>query len=287
MGIFSARCTSLARLDGKTAVVTGSNTGIGKVTAQDFFQRGARVIMACRNLEKANEAVKDIKENCSTQENVGELIATELDLSSLKSVRNCAKHLLDTEKRIDLLINNAGVMMCPKTITEDGYEMQFATNHLGHFLLTLLLLPKISQSTPARIVNVSSIAHERGKIDFTDINCEKGKYKHNIQGVNVYSLHPGVIRTELGRHLNATLMWGAKLLWNVAGWFLFKTIHQGAQTTIYCAVDEKCANETGLYYSECAAKEPSKDAQNMEDAKKLWNVSLDLVGLPQDYNPFS
>ncbi|EFA11339.1 retinol dehydrogenase 13 [Tribolium castaneum] len=307
MGLFSGKCVSKARLDGKTAVVTGANTGIGKETVKDFFQRGARVIVACRNLDKANQAVEDIKKEFSDGENLGELMVTQLDLTSLKSVRNCAKVILETEKRIDLLINNAGVMMCPEGRTEDGFEMQFGTNHLGHFLLTLLLLPKICQSTPARIVNVSSVAHKYGCIDFEDLNWQKRKYSSlgayqqsklanilftkelvrrlaeaNVTGVNVYSLHPGVIRTELGRHLDYRLRW----LWRIFS-FLIKTPDQGAQTTIYCAVDEKCANETGLYYADCAVAAVAPAAQNSVDAKRLWDESLKLVGLEPNYNPFT
>lgn len=120
--------------------------------------------MACRNLEKANEAVEDIKNECSDSQNLGQLKVTQLDLASLNSVRNCAKEILETEEKIHLLINNAGVMMCPELRTEEGFEMQIGTNHLGHFLLTLLLLPKICQSAPARIVNVSSVAHKCNKL---------------------------------------------------------------------------------------------------------------------------
>lgn len=125
-----------------------------------IYFAGARVIMACRNEQKAQEAIDDIKKHCESKENVGELVVVPLDLSSLKSVRNCARQLLEKEKRIDLLINNAGIMMCPYAKTEDGFEIQFGTNHLGHFLLTLLLLPKIIESAPARIVTVSSMANE-------------------------------------------------------------------------------------------------------------------------------
>lgn len=122
---------------------------------------GARVIMACRNKQKATEAANDITLLCKSTSNVGELVVEELDLTSLNSVRQCAKTLLNKENRIDLLINNAGVMTCPESKTQDGFETQFGTNHLGHFLLTLLLLPKIVQSAPSRIVTVSSKAHER------------------------------------------------------------------------------------------------------------------------------
>lgn len=310
MGFCNAVCTSAARLDGKTAIITGCNTGIGKVTAKDFFERGARVIMACRNKQKAIEAVDDIKTLCKSKENLGELAVEELDLTSLRSVRECAKTLLEKEPRIDLLVNNAGIMTCPEGKTEDGFETQFGTNHLGHFLFTLLLLPKIIQSTPARIVTVSSVAHDRGKIDFDDLNWNKRTYsaigaygqsklanilftkelarrlkEANINNVTSYSLHPGVIKTDLGRHISDTYGPVVKFLWGMVGWTM-KTPEQGAQTTIYCSVDEKCANESGLYYAECAVKTPTKAARNEEDAKRLWIESLKLVNLPENYDPF-
>lgn len=116
--------------------------------------------MACRNTEKAEEAAKEIKTACETAKDTGEIVVTELDLSSLNSVREWSKKILETESQINLLVNNAGVMCTPETRTEDGNELQFQTNHLGHFLLTMLLLPKILESRPARIVNVSSVVHE-------------------------------------------------------------------------------------------------------------------------------
>ncbi|XP_023026510.1 retinol dehydrogenase 13 [Leptinotarsa decemlineata] len=303
MRFFSARCNSVARLDGKTAVITGANTGIGKCTAKDFFERGARVILACRNEGKGQQALTDIQESCGGRENVGYLKLMHLDLSSLKSVRAFAAKVIDSENKIDLLINNAGVMMCPESRTEDGFEMQFGTNHLGHFLLTLLLLPKICQSVPARIVNVSSVAHcVPSSIDLSDLNWNSRPYsaigayqqsklanvlftkelarklkENNIENVTVYSLHPGIIKTELGRHLR--LRW----LWSIVGKFLLKNPEQGAQTQIYCAVDENCASESGLYYSDCKVAQPSTLARNEEIAKKLWDESLKLVGFEEIY----
>ncbi|KAG5886495.1 hypothetical protein JTB14_014678 [Gonioctena quinquepunctata] len=304
MRFFSAKCTSLARLDGKTAIITGANSGIGKYTAKDFFRRGARVILACRNEGKGKEALNDIEKSCEGNDHLGNLKLLSLDLSSLKSVRAFAMNVMESENRIDLLINNAGVMMCPESRTEDGFEMQFGTNHLGHFLLTLLLLPKICRSTPARIVNVSSMAH-RGAMDFSDLNwCTRpynalGAYKqsklanilftkelakklreNNIDGVTVYSLHPGVIKTDLGRHMKWRWLWGS------VAKILLKTPEQGAQTQIHCAVDEKCANESGLYYSDCGVINPSEEARNEEYARKLWDMSLELVELGTTYDPF-
>lgn len=307
MGSFLATpANSLARLDGKTAVITGANTGIGKVTAKDFYERGARVILACRNLEKAQEAIDEIKKQCESKENLGELALSKLDLSSLKSVRACAEELLKNEKEINILLNNAGVMMIQElTRTEDGHEMQFGTNHLGHFLFTLLLMPKLIQSTPVRIVNVSSAAHFLTfSLDLDDLNFENRKYgalkayvqsklsnilfttelanklkENKIEGINVYCLHPGSINTDLTRHVE-----GNPFI-NISKLF-FKTPEEGAQTSIYCSTHEKCANETGLYYAECKPCCSSKTSQNKELAKKLWLISLKMVGLNEDYDPF-
>lgn len=294
MWFFSAKCTSNTLLIGKTAIITGGNTGIGKETAKDFYKRGARVIIACRNIEKANEAVEDIKKQCASQEqNLGTIVVQQLDLNNLSLVKQCAQQLMESEKRIDLLINNAGIMITPNRFTEDGFESHFGVNHLGHFLFTLLLLPRIIESTPARIVNVSSVAHERGAIDFEDLSFERKTFQQipayaqsklanilftkelanklneqGIQGVTVYSLHPGVIRTELGRNINI-LFPGMKFLWNIFGRWAIKTPEQGAQTTIHCAVDEEAGTETGLYYRECKVTKPSNNAEDINTAKKL------------------
>ncbi|KAG6455568.1 hypothetical protein O3G_MSEX009266 [Manduca sexta] len=267
--------------------------------------------MACRSIERAEEAKADIEKSCQGFTGTGKIVVAKCDLASLTSVREFAQTVLDTEAQINILVNNAGIMMCPKGETEDGFELQFGTNHLGHFLLTVLLLPRIRNSKPARIVTVSSTAHKRGAINFDDLNYKKRQYnsmeaysqsklanvmftrelanklkEYNIEDINAYCLHPGVIRTELGRHLNETMFKGARpLIGFVFGPFM-KSPELGAQTSIYCAVDEKCANETGLYYSDCEVVTPSSKALNNAMCKKLWDASMELVGL-QDYNPFT
>lgn len=288
-------CRSKAQLDGKTVLITGANTGIGKETAVDLARRGARVILACRDMDRANKAAEDVKKR-SGNDNV---IVKKVDLASLQSVRQLAKDVLATEERLDILINNAGIMSCPKWQTEDGFEMQFGVNHLGHFLLTNCLLDLLKKSSPSRIVNVSSLAHERGQIYFDDINQDKdyqpwksyGQSKlanvlftrelaKRLQGTGVttYSLHPGVIRTELGRHF-----WPKIPLWKRIVYtplmFLIKSPTEGAQTTIYCAVEESLQNESGLYYSDCALKTAASQGLDDEAAKKLWDVSASMVGL--------
>ncbi|KAL0977990.1 hypothetical protein UPYG_G00164380 [Umbra pygmaea] len=302
VGLFALRrwlaggvCRSTARLDGKTVLITGANTGIGKETAVDMARRGARVLIACRDQVRADAAAEEVRRRSGN----GNVVVKQLDLASLQSVRDLAEDVQRTEDRLDILINNAGIMMCPKWKTADGFEMQFGVNHLGHFLLTHCLLDLLKRSAPSRIVNVSSLAHERGKIYFDDINldqdyCPKKSYgqsklanvlfsrelANRLQGtgVTVYSLHPGVIRTELGRHL-----WPTMALWKrlIAQPFmmLIKSPWDGCQTTIYCAVDEEEANNTGLYYSDCAPKIPAPQAQDDEAARRLWDLSVSMVGL--------
>lgn len=286
-------CNSNRSLKGKTVVITGANTGIGKETAVDLAARGARVIIGCRNMEKGKEALKEIQDR-SKNTNV---FLEKLDLASLESVRSFADNILNSEPRLDILINNAGVMACPYQKTKDGFEMQFGVNHLGHFLLTLLLLDRLKHSQPSRIINVSSSAHRMGdgKIKFDDINHEKsysswGAYfdsklanvlftrelSKRLEGthVTVNALHPGAVTTELQRHsvLSSALFYPVR-------WYMFKTAEQGAQTTIHCAVSEEMEGVSGKYLRDCHIVEPSKSAQDDEAATKLWEVSLKLVAL--------
>lgn len=306
MGQVAGRCTSTARLDGKTAIITGSNVGIGQYTAQDLYKRGCRVIMACRNEEKAKIAREEIYERTKGVPNVGSLEVATVDVASLQSVREFAERILATEKQIHLLINNAGVVS-PKAFTVDGFEVHFGTNHLGHFLLTLLLLPLIISSAPARIINVSSIAHwTAGILDWDDLNAEKTfstsrnysvsklanilftkELARRLEGsnVNVYVLHPGFVNTDVSRHGDAIAFPGATWCYKNILKYLQKSVKQGAQTTIYCAVDEQAGKETGLYYADCETAPVSKDAKNPEHAKKMWDVSVKLVKL-DGYDPF-
>lgn len=302
VGLFALRrwraggvCRSKARLDGKTVLITGANSGIGKETAVDMAKRGARVILACRDMGRATKAADEVRKWSGN----GNVVVKMLDLASLQSVRALAKDVQQTEERLDILINNAGIMMCPQWNTDDGFEMQFGVNHLGHFLLTNLLLDLLKKSTTSRVVNVSSLAHETGKIHFDDVNLEKNydplvSYKQsklaNVlftrelavrlkgTGVTTYALHPGLIQTELGRHFLSSLSLWKRLLFMPLYLFV-KTPWQGAQTTIYCAVDESLQNTSGLYYSDCAPKEAAPQGRDDATALKLWDLSASMVGL--------
>uniref|UniRef100_A0A672NVQ7 NADP-retinol dehydrogenase n=1 Tax=Sinocyclocheilus grahami TaxID=75366 RepID=A0A672NVQ7_SINGR len=292
--VFCGQWSSSVRLDDKTVIITGANTGIGKETARDLAKRGARVVMACRDLEKAEAARKELIEDSGNQN----IVANKLDLSDTKSIRAFAELINKEEKQVNILINNAGIMMCPYSKTADGFEMQFGVNHLGHFLLTYLLLDLLKKSAPSRIINVASVAHTWGSIHLDDINSEKGYSPRraygqsklaNIlctrslakrlqgSGVTVYSLHPGVVQSELFRNLSKPVQIAVKVFSPFT-----KTTIQGAQTTIYCAVEPKLDNESGGYYSDCAPAQCSSEALDDEMAQKLWELSCQMLGITWD-----
>ncbi|XP_022107016.1 uncharacterized protein LOC110988085 [Acanthaster planci] len=299
-----AKCRSLAQLSGKTVIVTGANTGIGKATALDLARRHARVILACRDIQKATKGAEDIRRSTRSEQ----LVVKHLDLASLISIREFCNDILETEPRLDILINNAGVSWLPKfTKTEDGLEMQMGVNHFGHFLLTNRLLGLLKKSSPgARIVIVSSALYKKGKIDFSNLNSEKsynrfqayydsklsnvlfGQELHRRleaerAGVSVYTLHPGVVNSELNRHTMHPFL--LKFFLRPLFWLFMKTPTQGAQTTIYCAVAGELEGLSGLYYGNCK-EHPFPPVASLADeniAKKLWEASERLTGLKDDF----
>ncbi|XP_043960037.1 retinol dehydrogenase 12, like [Gambusia affinis] len=292
--LFGAPWSSDVRLDGQTAVITGANTGIGKETAIDLAKRGARVILACRDMEKAQTALTEIIKS-SGNDNV---VSMKLDLSDTKSIREFATNLHQNEQKLNLLINNAGVMVCPYGKTADGFEMQIGVNHFGHFLLTYLLIDLIKSSAPARIVNVSSMAHSWGSINLEDINSEKSYNKSKAYaqsklanvlftrslakrlegtGVTTYSLHPGVVQTDLWRHLSAP----ERFFMKIAKPFTKDSV-EGAQTTIYCAVEPSLEKESGGYYSGCAPANCCAAGKDDVLAQKLWELSCKMLSLSWD-----
>lgn len=218
-------CTSEAKLDGKTVIVTGANSGIGLETAVDMAKRNARVILACRSVERGEAALAEVKEKSGNQN----VVFVRLDLGSLESVREFAAKIIEDEPRIDILINNAGVMMPSKrTLSSDNFEVQFGVNHLGHFLLTNLLLDRIKETPTARIVNLSSSAQGiAGKFEFENLNCERSYspmaaycasklanvlFTRSLAkrlegtGVTTNAVDPGIIKTGLQRHLTFPLV---------------------------------------------------------------------------------
>jgi len=283
--------------EGRAAIVTGSSSGIGYETARVLANKKATVIIAVRNLEKGNAAANRIREDYKN----AEVKVMELDLANLESVSNFADHFMQDYSRLDLLINNAGVMIPPYSKTADGFELQFGTNHLGHFALTGLLIDLIKETKDSRIVTVSSGAHQYGKLDFDDLTWEKRKYKPwraygDSKIANLYftyqldrklkeknhttlaaASHPGWTATELQRHSG---------LFSFMNRFFAQGIDMGALPTLYAAVGPDV--KSGDYFGPSGFKEmkgyPKKVESNelshdKDIAKRLWEVSEELTGV--------
>ncbi|XP_036928586.1 dehydrogenase/reductase SDR family member 13-like [Acanthopagrus latus] len=292
-----SKCKGNAAMAGKTVIITGGNTGIGKATALHLAQRGARVILACRNRDKAESAIADIQQETGSTD----VLYMQLDLASLKSVRCFAETFLKSESRLDLLINNAGLVADGRT--EDGFGIQFGVNHLGHFLLTCLLLERLKEAGGGRVVTVSSMAHRWGHVDFEALAANKhlgtGRYSwqffaaycssklcnvlfthelaKRLKGTNVtcYSVHPGVVRTQLSRHVS---LWQKVFIEPIAQ-LLFLDPQDGAQTTLHCCLQQGIEPLSGRYFSCCAVQEVGARARDDTVARKLWEVSEMYCGL--------
>ncbi|KAJ8290230.1 hypothetical protein GJAV_G00010280 [Gymnothorax javanicus] len=283
-------------MHGKTIIITGANSGIGKATAMELVKLQARVIMACRDRQRAEEAAQEIQSGAGPEQ--GEVIIKHLDLASLKSVHRFCEEILKEEPRIDVLINNAGIYQCPYAKTEEGFEMQFGVNHLGHFLLTHLLLDLLKRSAPSRIVVVSSKLYKYGEINFEDLNSEQSYNKGfaysrsklanllftcelakrlDETGVTVNALTPGIVRTNLGRHVNINFL--ARPFFTLASWAFFRSPLEGAQTSIFLACSPDVDGVQGKCFADCKEEELLPKATDEEVARKLWDISEVMVGI--------
>ncbi len=275
---------------GKTFVVTGANTGIGRVTAIELARAGADMWLACRSADRAAPVIEEISRTSGREPRF-----VALDLGDLASVRECAETVLASGTPIHCLINNAG-MAGRRGLTKDGFELLFGVNHLGPFLLTRLLLERIEASAPARIVNVASKVHRRCKVlDWDSLRRrtrtlttldEYGASKlANIlftrelarrledTGVTTYALHPGVVASDIWR----SIPWPARPL------VMMRMVspEEGAQTSLYCATSPELAAESGRYYEDCREKRPSRLALDDSLAREMWDRSAQWVGLEE------
>lgn len=283
-------------LSGKTVIVTGANSGIGKATAAAVVRLQGRVILACRDRSRAEAAVRDIRLETGAQES--QLVFKQLDLACLTSVRTFCHHIIREEPRIDVLVNNAGVYQCPYTQTQDGFELQFGVNHLGHFLLTHLLLDLLKRSSPSRIVVVSSQLYKYGVINFEDLNSEQSYDKASAysrsklanllftcelgrrlegSGITVNALTPGIVQTNLGRHIHVPAL--VKPLVNLLSRGLFKSPEQGAQTVVYLMCSPDVDGVQGKCFADCRPQVLLAKATDLDVAGKLWDISEVMVGL--------
>ncbi|XP_007523413.1 retinol dehydrogenase 12 [Erinaceus europaeus] len=281
-------------LTGKTAVVTGANSGIGKFVAQELALRGARVILACRSRERGQQALTEIQ---AVAKGNDRLLLGEVDMSSMASVRNFAQWLLREYPEIHLLVNNAAVCGIPMTLTKEGLEFTFATNYLGPFLLTNLLKGALQRAGSARVVNVSSYVHVQGHIDEKDLKgvggplkpyqyytCSKlqltsfsGELARRLQGtgVTVNSVDPGLVYTGIMKNY----FW----LFRFAFWifsFFMKNAKQGAIPVLYLCLAKELDGISGRYFSDTfVIRLPSEAAQDLHVAQSLWNASVRLTNL--------
>jgi NAD(P)-dependent dehydrogenase (short-subunit alcohol dehydrogenase family) len=280
-------------MDGKTVIITGGNSGIGKAAAVELAQAGARVIITARNERRGTAAVADIE--AASGSSTVELSL--FDLADLSSVRTGAADLLARCPRIDVLLNNAGLILTERTLSADGYESTFAINHLGPFLLTELLRQRLVDSAPSRIVNVASTAHNfarRGMV-FDDLMAERSYGQMEVYGrsklanilftnelakrlagtgVTANSLHPGSVATGYARDGDTTgfMSWGVKV---IAPFSL--TPEKGARTSVYLCSSRDVEGVTGKYFVKCREKRPSANARDEAAATRLWDVSEQLV----------
>lgn len=275
-------------MTGKVCIVTGANTGIGKETALGLARLGATVVMVCRDRDRSDAPLSEIKQK-SGNDRVELMIC---DFSSQNSIRQFAEDFTQRHDRLDVLVNNAGVVLRKRSLTEVGIESTFAINHLGYFLVTNLLLDVLKKSAPSRIVNVSSTAHRFGKLDinawpvgrdYTAFGAYANSKLANVlftyelarrlegTGVTANCLHPGGVGTNLYRGLPNFLQALIKLV----------TISpaRGARTSIYLASSSEVEGVTGKYFVRRRQHESSEASRNDEAARILWEVSAELTGL--------
>jgi retinol dehydrogenase-12 len=288
-------CKITKDLTGQVVIITGGNTGIGKETARTLAKMNATIILACRDPKRALPVVDELKNDTKNLS----IEFMQLDLSDLSSIRKFTEEFKNKYQQLNILINNAGVMAIPeRNVTKDGFEMQFGTNHLGHFYLTNLLLEVIERSAPSRIINLSSRGHTMcNKLNWEDIMYEKNyagnhwqvygqsklanilftkklQQKLENKNVKVVSLHPGVVQTELARHVKQQWFVGTILFLAKP---LYKNAVSGAQTSLQCALEDHDKLAGGMYYSDCKVKKESKAALSQENADRLWTLSEELI----------
>eukprot|EP01112_Ceratiomyxa_fruticulosa_P012977 TRINITY_DN3623_c0_g1_i1.p1 TRINITY_DN3623_c0_g1~~TRINITY_DN3623_c0_g1_i1.p1 ORF type:complete len:344 (-),score=57.93 TRINITY_DN3623_c0_g1_i1:68-1099(-) len=309
---FSAKstCEDVIRdidLTGKNIIITGANSGIGFEATKIMAKHGANIIMACRDLNRSKDAFEEVQRVARFPENVRLL---KLDLGSFESILNFVNEFNQMNIPLHVLMNNAGVITLSREETVDGLERVFGTNHIGHFLLTNKLVPRLLEGKPSRVVNLSSDAHKFGKLDWEDLESKKsfstmrvyGKSKtcnilftlefnkrYSEQGIYSNAVHPGYVpSTNLGdvrSRAPAFVVNTYLFIGNMIG----RSLSQGAATQVYCATAPELEGKGGAYFYDANEKPADPHAQSLESAEKLWNISYSLCqsiyqqkGLPFD-----
>jgi NAD(P)-dependent dehydrogenase (short-subunit alcohol dehydrogenase family) len=275
----------------KVVVITGGTSGIGQVAAEKLAEMGARIVLVARDKSRAESTLSRLRQFGPGVKHSVHFA----DVSIIGDVRKVAREIAAAEPRIDVLLNNAGAMFYDRQITADGLERTFATNHMSYFVLTLALRERLAAAAPSRVVNTSSDAHRRAKLDFDDLQCEKdykaftayGRSKlSNIlftrelarkfegTGVTANSLHPGFVDTRFAEGGHGALYYAFRVAKKFA-----LTPEKGAETIIYLASSPDVAGVTGEYFAKCARATPTNEAQDDDAARRLWSESQRLSGL--------
>lgn len=277
-------------MQGKTVVITGANSGIGKVAASALAGMGAKVVLACRREVAAAEAMAEIRR----EHPQAQLAFVQIDLASLASVRRAAAQILASCPTIDVLINNAGLANVSREVSEDGYEMTFAVNHLGPFLLTNLLLPPL-RAAQGRVITVASGAHRAGRMHWGNLQFKRGYFVlrayaqsklANIlftkalaarvanDGIHANCLHPGAVSTNIWPERN----WIERTFSNILRLFLISP-EKGARTSIWLASGDVGGKSNGGYFVNCKEQTPSRAARDRDAAERLWELSANMTDL--------
>lgn len=284
------------KMTDKIVIVTGANTGIGKQVVFDFASRDAKVIMACRSLYKCEKARKEIILKTKNKY----VYCRECDLASQESIRKFVEQFNKEHEKLNILVNNAGIMRCPQSYTKEGIETQFGVNHIGHFLLTNLLLDKLKTSAPSRIIMLSGPVYRHGKLNMTDLNLtdhydagaayaqsklavmlftKELAEKLKDSGVTVNAVYPGLVNSDLGRHMAYYNNYFAKIFTKPILWFFLKPPVLGAQPVIHAALHPSLEHVTGAYISNYEVTEVNDTAKDQKLSKWLWAVSEKWTGL--------
>lgn len=284
--------TTSARLDGRVCVLTGATSGVGYHAARRLAEGGAHLVLVCRSNEKAARVKRELEQAYQVK-----IRLIQADLSRLEEVRKAAATILDEYPRIDLLINNAGLHNTGRTLTEEGFETVFCVNHLAPFLLTRLLLPRILESAPARILHINSQGHRFGGLDLDDLNWDKRRYngykgygasktaqlltvweladRINGGGITINAMHPGAVRTNIGMNNGRFFQWYQRTLL----WPMLKDPHISGQAVYYLAAAPELAAVTGRFFNLTVDEKPATHALDRALGKKIWEISEELTGL--------
>ena len=276
-------------MKGKTVVITGATSGIGAVAARRLAEQGARIVIVARDRRRAEETLRDLRAANTGQAHV----AFYADLSRLSEMKRVAAQIAGAEPRIDVLINNAGLIASGNQRTEDGLELMFATNHLAYFVLSNLLLGQLRAAGGARIVSTASDAHRRAQLDFERLHEQRGMTGYGTTklcnilftrelarriagtGITANCLHPGFVATRFGDSSRGAMRTGIA----IAKRLFALSPEEGAKTLVYLASSPEVAGQSGGYYERCAPAEPSREAQSDAAARRLWDLSVRITGI--------